>query len=38
MEFLTALGQDVKLTVRPAPGRRKVGDMSVEVRDQSRVT
>ena len=37
MEFLTALGQDVKVTVKPAPRRRKVGDMSIEVRDQSHV-
>jgi predicted XRE-type DNA-binding protein len=32
MEFLTALGQDVKVTVKPAPRRRKAGDMSVVVR------
>jgi predicted XRE-type DNA-binding protein len=31
MEFLTALGQDVKVMVKPAPRRRKAGDMSVEV-------
>jgi predicted XRE-type DNA-binding protein len=31
MEFLTLLGQDVKVTVRPAPRRRKAGDMSVVV-------
>jgi predicted XRE-type DNA-binding protein len=31
MEFLTALGQDVKVTLKPAPRRRKAGDMSVEV-------
>jgi predicted XRE-type DNA-binding protein len=31
MEFLTVLGQDVKVTVRPAPRRRKAGDMSVVV-------
>ena len=30
MEFLTVLGQDVKVTLKPAPRRRK-GDMSVEV-------
>ena len=29
MEFLTALGQDVKVTVKPASGRRKAGDMSL---------
>jgi predicted XRE-type DNA-binding protein len=32
MEFLTVLGQDVEVTVKPAPRRRKVGDMSVVVR------
>jgi predicted XRE-type DNA-binding protein len=32
MEFLTVLGQDVEVTVRPTPPRRKVGDMSVVVR------
>jgi predicted XRE-type DNA-binding protein len=32
MEFLTVLGQDVEVTVRPTPARRKVGDMSVVVR------
>ena len=37
MEFLTALGQDVKVTVKPAPRRRKAGDMSVEVHDAPRV-
>ena len=31
MEFLTLLGQDVKVTPRPAPRRRKAGDMSVVV-------
>ena len=31
MEFLTMLGQDVKVTVKPAPRRRKSGDMSVAV-------
>jgi predicted XRE-type DNA-binding protein len=31
MEFLTVLGQDIEVTVRPAP-RRKAGDMSVVVR------
>jgi hypothetical protein len=31
MEFLTVLGQDVKVTVKPAPRRRKVGDMSIVV-------
>ena len=31
MEFLTVLGQDVKVTVKPAPRRRKAGDMSVVV-------
>ena len=30
MEFLTVLGQDIEVTVRPA-GRRKAGDMSVVV-------
>ena len=29
MEFLTVLGQDVQVTVKPAPRRRKAGDMSV---------
>ena len=33
MEFLTVLGQDVKVTVKPAPGRRKAGAMSVVVQD-----
>jgi predicted XRE-type DNA-binding protein len=32
MEFLTMLGQDVKVTLKPAPRRHKAGDMSVEVR------
>jgi predicted XRE-type DNA-binding protein len=32
MEFLAALGQDVTVTVRPAPRRRKVGDMRVSAR------
>ena len=31
MEFLNVLGQDIEVTVKPAP-RRKVGDMSVVVR------
>jgi predicted XRE-type DNA-binding protein len=31
MEFLTVLGQDVQVTVKPAPSRRKAGDMSVVV-------
>ncbi len=31
MEFLTVLGQDVKVTVRPAPRRRKAGNMVVVV-------
>jgi predicted XRE-type DNA-binding protein len=31
MEFLTSLGQDVKVTVKPAPRGRKSGDMSVAV-------
>jgi predicted XRE-type DNA-binding protein len=31
MEFLTALGQDVKVTVKPAPRGRKAGEMSVAV-------
>lgn len=31
MEFLNVLGQDVEVTVKPAP-RRKAGDMSVVVR------
>jgi predicted XRE-type DNA-binding protein len=31
MEFLTVLGQDVKVTVKPAPRRRKAGNMSVVV-------
>jgi predicted XRE-type DNA-binding protein len=35
MEFLTVLGQDVEVTVRPTPPRRKVGDMSVVVRKAS---
>ncbi len=34
MEFLTMLGQDVKVTVKPAPRRRKAGDMSVVVLEQ----
>jgi predicted XRE-type DNA-binding protein len=33
MEFLTVLGQDVKVTVKPASRRRKAGDMSVAVQD-----
>ena len=32
MEFLTALGQDVEVKVKPAPRRRKRGNMSVVVR------
>jgi predicted XRE-type DNA-binding protein len=31
MEFLTVLGQDVRVTVKPAPRSRKAGDMSVVV-------
>lgn len=31
MEYLTALGQDVKVTLKPAPRGRKAGDMSVVV-------
>lgn len=31
MEFLTVLGQDIEVTVKPA-GRRKSGDMSVVVK------
>jgi predicted XRE-type DNA-binding protein len=31
MEFLTVLGQDVKVTVKPAPRSHKSGDMSVVV-------
>ena len=31
MEFLTVLGQDIEVTVKPA-GKRKAGDMSVVVR------
>ena len=37
MEFLTALGQDVKVTVKPAPRSRKAGNMSVVVQDGPRV-
>ena len=37
MEFLTALGQDVRVTVKPAPRRRKAGAMSVVVRDRPHV-
>jgi predicted XRE-type DNA-binding protein len=37
MEFLTALGQDVKVTVKPARRRRKAGDMSVEVHGRTQV-
>src|SRR5713101_2263044 len=37
MEFLTVLGQDVKVTVKPAPRRRKAGDMSVVVQDRPHV-
>ncbi len=29
MEFLTALDQDVEITIRPAAGRRKAGRISV---------
>lgn len=29
MEFLTVLGQDVKVTVTPSPGRRKAGNIHV---------
>jgi predicted XRE-type DNA-binding protein len=32
MGFLTALGQDVEVEVRPAPRRRKKGNVSVIVR------
>jgi predicted XRE-type DNA-binding protein len=35
MEFLTVLGQDVKVTVKPAPRRRKTGAMSVVVQDSA---
>ena len=35
MEFLTALGQDVRVTVKPAP-RRRAGAMSVVVQDGPR--
>jgi predicted XRE-type DNA-binding protein len=31
MEFLTVLGQDVKVTVKPAPPSREAGNMSVVV-------
>ncbi len=31
MEFLMALGQDVQVTVKPAPRGRKAGDLSVAV-------
>jgi predicted XRE-type DNA-binding protein len=31
MELLTALGQDIEVTVKPAPRRRKAGAMSVVV-------
>jgi len=31
LEFLTILGQDVKVTVKPAPARKKTGQMSVVV-------
>jgi predicted XRE-type DNA-binding protein len=31
MDFLTMLGQDVEVTVKPAPRRRKAGTMSVVV-------
>jgi predicted XRE-type DNA-binding protein len=37
MEFLTALGQDVKVTVKPAPRSRKAGKMSVVVQDEPHV-
>ena len=37
MEFLTLLGQDVKVSVRPAARRRKAGTMSVVVQDVPRV-
>jgi predicted XRE-type DNA-binding protein len=36
MEFLTVLGHDVEVTVKPAPRRRKAGDMSVVVQDGPR--
>ena len=38
MEFLTILGQDVQVTVKPAPRRRNAGDMSVVVQDTSRAS
>lgn len=31
LEFLNALGQDVEVTVRPAPRRRKAGTLSLVV-------
>ena len=31
MEFFTVLGQDIEVTVKPAPRRRKAGDMSLVV-------
>jgi hypothetical protein len=37
MEFLTLLGQDVKVSVKPAARRRKAGTMSVVVQDVPRV-
>jgi len=37
MEFLTVLGQDVEVTVKRAPRRRKRGAMSVVVQDSSHV-
>ena len=36
MEFLTALGQDVEVTVKPAPRRRRAGAMSVVVQQGRR--
>jgi predicted XRE-type DNA-binding protein len=38
MEFLTLLGQDVKVTVKPAPRNRKAGNMSVVVQDAPRIS
>jgi predicted XRE-type DNA-binding protein len=37
MEFLTMLGQDVRVTVKPAPHHRKAGAMSVVVQDSPHV-
>ena len=38
MEFLMVLGQDVKVTVKPAPRSRKAGNMSVVVQDGPHVS